>query len=133
MNTDTGFVVHHPNANWLIEPQIDASKSGNYVSIVDNPSYNPYGIGEGQQKLSAMPFRAYEQIYNVYYRNSKNNPLIINGVTEYNKICRTVDGGADSYVYDVKRHNWELDFLTSAVQSPQQGVAPWLVSPQQDK
>ena len=80
---------------------------------------NPKGI-----PLSALPFRAEESIYTVYYRNAENNPLIINGVPEYNKWLRTNEGGADTNFYPIHYHNWEDDFLTTAVPSPQQGNAP---------
>lgn len=74
--------------------------------------------------LSALPFRAYESIYNSFYRNAENNPLLINGVPEYNRWCRTQEGGADTNFYPIMYHNWEDDFLTTAVPSPQQGNAP---------
>ena len=74
--------------------------------------------------LSALPFRAYESIYNSFYRNAENNPLLINGVPEYNRWCRTKEGGADTNFYPILYHNWEDDFLTTAVPSPQQGNAP---------
>lgn len=80
---------------------------------------NPTGI-----PLSALPFRAYESIYNAFYRNAENNPLLINGVPEYNKWIRTNEGGADNNFYPIMYHNWEDDFLTTAVSSPQQGNAP---------
>lgn len=75
-------------------------------------------------KLSALPFRAYECIYNSYYRNMQNNPYILNGETEYNKFIPSKEGGADYNYYSLHRRNWEYDFLTSAVPSPQFGIAP---------
>lgn len=80
---------------------------------------NPSGI-----PISALPFRGYESIYNAFYRNPENNPLMINGVPEYNKWIRTNEGGADTNFYPIMYHNWEDDFLTTAVPSPQQGNAP---------
>ena len=77
-----------------------------------------------QKKLSAEPFRAYEAIYNAFYRDIRNNPLILNGKPEYNKYIPTDEGGVDTYPYSIHYRNWEKDFLTTAVQSPQQGVAP---------
>lgn len=74
--------------------------------------------------LSALPFRAYESVYNSFYRNPENNPLIINGVPEYNKWIRSKEGGADTQRYEFYYRNWEDDFLTTAVPSPQQGNAP---------
>lgn len=80
---------------------------------------NPDGI-----PLSALPFRAYESVYNSFYRNPENNPLIINGVPEYNKWIRSSEGGADEQKYEFFYRNWEDDFLTTALPSPQQGNAP---------
>lgn len=75
-------------------------------------------------RVSALPFRAYESIYNAFYRNQQNDPFTINGVAEYNKFIPTNEGGADNTEYALRYRNWELDYLTSAVQSPQQGIAP---------
>lgn len=80
---------------------------------------NPDGI-----PLSALPFRAYESVYNSFYRNPENNPLIIDGVPEYNKWIRSNEGGADEQRYEFFYRNWEDDFLTTALPSPQQGSAP---------
>lgn len=74
--------------------------------------------------ISALPFRAYESIYNAFYRDQRNNPYMIGGVPEYNKWLPTTDGGMDRHVYSLHYANWEQDFLTTAVQSPQQGIAP---------
>lgn len=75
-------------------------------------------------KLSAYAFRAYEGIYNSYIRDNRNNPYYIDGRVEYNKWIPTNAGGADNSVYELHQVNWERDFLTTAVQSPQQGNAP---------
>lgn len=75
-------------------------------------------------KLSALPCRAYEQIYNSFYRNAENNPYILNGVPEYNKYMPTDEGGVDANLYDFYYRNWEDDFLTTALQQPQAGIAP---------
>lgn len=76
--------------------------------------------------ISAFPFRAYESIYNAFYRDIRNNPYDPkgNGVYEYNKYIPTTDGGRDDSDYRLRYRNWEQDFLTTAVQSPQQGTAP---------
>lgn len=74
--------------------------------------------------LSALPFRAYESIYNSFYRDERNNPFVIDGEKEYNKYLPTKAGGFDSTNYQLRYRNWEQDFLTTCVASPQQGVAP---------
>ncbi|MDM8268198.1 major capsid protein [Barnesiella viscericola] len=80
---------------------------------------NPNGI-----KVNALPFRHYEALCNTFYRDSRNNPLMVNGKPVYNQVYLTTEGGADTTPYALRRRNWESDFLTTAVQSPQQGAAP---------
>lgn len=80
---------------------------------------NPYHTGD--LKISALPFRAYESIYNAFYRNQFNDPFKINGQIEYNKFITTDTGGPDSTMYDLFNRNWEMDFLTSAKQNPVDG------------
>ena len=75
-------------------------------------------------KISALPFRAYESVYNAFYRDPRNNPYLLNGSPEYNKWCPSVEGGADANDYPLHYRNWEADFLTTALPSPQQGEAP---------
>lgn len=91
------------------------------VDNVDNPfiASNPNSV-----RISALPFRAYESIYNAFYRNDQNDPLMINGKPEYDVYVPNRSDGVDNYNYRLYKRNWELDFLTSAVQSPQQGIAP---------
>jgi hypothetical protein len=82
----------------------------------------------GDYHISALPFRCYESIYNAFYRDNRNNPFKArvqgNVIPVYNQYIPTDAGGADSTNYGIYNRNWELDQFTSAVQSPQQGVAP---------
>lgn len=91
---------------------------------IDNIAKEDNPFLDGSQKISALPFRAYESIYNSFYRDIRNNPYIINGKPEYNKYIPTDAGGVDSTTYSLRYRNWEPDFLTTSVQSPQQGIAP---------
>lgn len=72
-------------------------------------------------RLLAYRFRAYESVYNAYYRDIRNNPFIVDGRPVYNKWLPTMKGGADEYPYKLHQCNWERDFLTTAVPNPQQG------------
>lgn len=74
--------------------------------------------------ISALPARAYEQIYNAFYRDERNNPYILNNEKEYNRFLPTVEGGADPNNYTLHYRNWEQDFITTALPTPQQGRAP---------
>lgn len=74
--------------------------------------------------LSALPFRAYEAYYNAFGRDIRNNPFIVDGKPEYNRYVPSVKGGNDTYKYQLHYANWEPDAYTTALQSPQAGVAP---------
>lgn len=74
--------------------------------------------------LSALPFRAYEAYYNAFARDIRNNPFIVDGKPEYNKYVPSIKGGRDIYKYQLHYANWEPDAYTTALQSPQSGVAP---------
>ena len=101
------------------------SSSARDITLDTSPYYNSISINKDKQiKLSAYAARAYEGIYNSVYRDNRNNPYYINGVIQYNQWIPSYDGGADSYPYELRYANWEKDFLTTAVQSPQQGNAP---------
>lgn len=78
-------------------------------------------------KLLAYRFRAYESVYNAYYRDIRNNPFVVNGRPVYNKWLPTMKGGQDTTLYELHQCNWERDFLTTAVPNPQQGANAPLV------
>lgn len=95
------------------------------LTLASSPYYNSNSAHKDKQiKISAYSFRAYEGIYNAYIRDNRNNPYYVNGQVQYNKWIPTYDGGADQNIYELRYANWEKDFLTTAVQSPQQGTAP---------
>lgn len=109
---------------WDLNAMI-GSTSANTISLVDSPYYNSDSDKcDKQIKLSAYSFRAYEGIYNSYFRDNRNNPYYIDGVVQYNQWIPTYDGGEDNNLYELRYANWEKDFLTTAVQSPLQGQAP---------
>ncbi|WGL30959.1 major capsid protein [Dipodfec virus UOA04_Rod_582] len=81
-------------------------------------------LGESPIQYSALPFRAYEQIYNSFYRDDRNNPFMVNNVFDPNVFLPTTKGGLDSTPYRLRKRNWEQDFLTTALPSPQYGDAP---------
>ena len=88
------------------------------------PFYTPVSNELPAIPLSALPFRAYEAYYNAFGRDIRNNPFIVNGQPEYNRYVPSVKGGRDIYKYQLHYANWESDAYTTALQSPQAGVAP---------
>lgn len=101
-----------------VTSEIDRYSSPYYDSSVGDDA------NSGRLKLAAYRARAYEAIYNAYLRDNRNNPYYVNGEVQYNVWIPTDEGGADKYPYELRRANWEKDFLTTAVPSPQQGRAP---------
>lgn len=130
LDANTGIPVTSPLADSALWKPIVAPVSvsgGDSVYGTVDVTYDqlPWTkLGVPGINVSSFPFRAYESIYNAFYRDQRNNPFMIDGVPEYNKWIPSQDGGADYNVYSLRYANWEQDFLTTAVQSPQQGVAP---------
>lgn len=97
------------------------------IDIGEHPELNPFCSVNGTDpllRINALPFRAYEQIYNAYFRNERVEPFMKNGVVEYNDFGTTYADGPDTTPYELKHRNWELDMLTSCLLTPQQGAAP---------
>ena len=95
------------------------------LTLATSPWYNSNSNNKEKQiRLLAYAHRAYEGIYNCVYRDNRNNPYYINGEVQYNNWIPSMEGGEDNNIYELRYANWEKDFLTTAVQSPQQGTAP---------
>lgn len=102
-----------------------------YYSLQNDVVYSSYPFATENRpnntRLLAYRFRAYESVYNAYYRDIRNNPFVVNGRPVYNKWLPTMKGGADTTLYQLHQCNWERDFLTTAVPNPQQGANAPLV------
>lgn len=102
-----------------------------YYVLQSDVSYNTYPFATENKPenthLLAYRFRAYESVYNAYYRDIRNNPFVVNGRPVYNKWLPNMKGGADTTLYELHQCNWERDFLTTAVPNPQQGANAPLV------
>ena len=111
--------------------KIKFSVTYTYYSLQNDVTYNTYPFATearpNNTRLLAYRFRAYESVYNAYYRDIRNNPFIVNGKPVYNKWFPTMKGGADTTLYELHQCNWERDFLTTAVPNPQQGANAPLV------
>lgn len=75
--------------------------------------------------VNALPFRAYEFIYNKYFRNQQVDPFYKDGVPCYNEFLTNDGDGADSTTpVDFFHVPYEYDEFTTALLSPQMGFAP---------
>lgn len=114
-----------------VSPSVRAGFTPETASVVQeltlstSPWYNSNSANKDkQQKILAYGFRAYEGIYNSFIRDNRNNPYYLDGKVQYNTWIPNDNGGEDNELYELRYANWEKDFLTTAVQSPQQGNAP---------
>lgn len=102
-----------------------------YYALQSDVSYTKYPfatvLNPDNPHLLAYRFRAYESVYNAYYRDIRNNPFVVDGRPVYNKWLPNMKGGADTTLYELHQCNWERDFLTTAVPNPQQGTNAPLV------
>lgn len=109
---------------------IDMSFDMMQSTIIDiTPETSPYYDSSSknaakQLKISAYAARAYEAIYNAFIRDNRNNPYYVDGEIQYNRWIPSRAGGVDTFKYQLHYCNWEKDAFTTAVQSPQQGIAP---------
>lgn len=123
--TTSSFSYRFPERLTFSSQFYDYADSPADLTLATSPYYSSVsGNGNKQIKISAYAFRAYEGIYNAYIRDNRNNPYYVNGQVQYNQWIPTYDGGLDNNIYELRYANWERDFLTTAVQSPQQGTAP---------
>lgn len=122
-----------PPASYPLSSYTISNLSISNSSALQPTTYNTYPFetydtrDKGFPRLLAYRFRAYEAVYNAYYRDIRNNPFIISGRPVYNKWLPNMKGGADTTPYELHQCNWERDFLTTAVPNPQQGANAPLV------
>ncbi|UPW41319.1 major capsid protein [Sigmofec virus UA08Rod_4138] len=118
-----------------------------FDSALFNTGYSPitcpwFDVQTGKGlKISSLPLRMREAVYNAYIRNDRNNPLVVSGVPKYNDwvLAYEKDGNdtwnyagmqiqgyvnGEDYFYGRRYVNWEPDYLSTAVPSPQEGIAP---------
>lgn len=94
------------------------------VESLNNP-FCKQGSASPKLPINALPFRAYEMIYNYHFRNRQVDPFMVNGKATYNKFLTNMLDGADSTTpVDFKQCLFEYDQFTTALPNPQAGVAP---------
>lgn len=118
------YGVSYSNPNFVgIVGLVATHQGASLQSAISVPT--PFEDKDNPILLNALKFRAYESIYNSYYRNEKIDPFTLKGVIEYDLFCNQDDGN-DTFDYDLHYRNWEQDYLTTALPSPQLGDAPYV-------
>ncbi|MEM0173654.1 MAG: major capsid protein [Sulfolobaceae archaeon] len=96
---------------------------GQLADYLGFPSAQMSDIGDGSFKpISALPFRAYQTIYNEYYRDQNLIPKIPVITSSGNtQLSGTLGDPTDMRNFQLKKRAWEKDYFTSALPFAQRG------------
>lgn len=113
VNTSTAHAIFGDRSLWDYLGLPSLNQIGNAVFGTQSPNGVKAPVG---YKVSALPFRAYNLIYNEYYRDQN--------LTQ--PVSFSLDGGNTEAVYGLpllflKRRAWEKDYFTSALPWVQRG------------
>ena len=99
---------------------------GGLADYLRFPTNRPYqnGVQHVEEERDALPFRAYQFIYNEYYRNESIDPEIP-VITSSGRTNLLVTSGSPSSIQNfiLRNRGWRKDYFTSALPFPQKGPA----------
>ncbi|AXH73603.1 MAG: major capsid protein [Microviridae sp.] len=95
-------------------PIVPYNKLMDYMGLPD-PQQCP-APGESSEKVSALPFAAYQKIFNDFYRDEN---LIAEIPTAFN--CLDGDNGSQPEMFNIRKRAWEADYFTKALPFAQKG------------
>lgn len=94
-------------------PIIPYDKLLDYMGLPD-PAQCP--VATIPEKISALPFAAYQKIYSDYYRDEN---LVADQPTAYT--CADGENGAQPQMFILRKRAWEADYFTKALPFAQKG------------
>lgn len=104
-------------------PQISWAAAGGFTGVQSQSLANylgmPVGYSSATRTLSALPFRAYDKIYDDLYRDENFVPIQL----PYSKIGDATVAYTDT-AFPLRKRFKRKDYFTSATPGPQKGAAP---------
>lgn len=85
--------------------------------LVNFPAFDATATLTAAMGVSSLPFRAYQLIYNEYYRDQNLTPAV-----QFSKTSG-VDPSSYAQLTALRKRAWEKDYFTSALPWPQRGPA----------
>lgn len=100
-------------------PSIGDTPSDLYPYISSTSVYNMLD----EQKIDVTPFRAYQLIYNEYYRDENmTEPIEFSHESGKMTYSGMEDLAKFHWLLDIRRRCWEKEYFTSALPTPQRGM-----------
>lgn len=128
-NSDGSIILPYVVASDLKAVNPNLYGKGSLADYLGLPILNS-DFWSSATKLSALPFLAYQHIYNSYYRDQNLEPIgeDQNSLPDI-EVLKSVSGDITSGSYDFNVYNlfsirtraWKKDYFTSALPSPQAG------------
>jgi hypothetical protein len=113
--TDANSGVVAPYINWGDYPAF-----ADYSKFVDYMGVPPVPTGGTDQQINALPFAAYQAIYNEYYRDQNLITAVDYKLTDGNQY--TGIGSLDRLL-TLRKRAWEHDYFTASLPFAQKGQA----------
>lgn len=109
------FIVNEPTGGlpfitWAANRTAEEKRLGDYLGIPPCP------VGGTPQIISALPFAAYQAVYNEYYRDQ-------NLINEVNYKLNDSNNDANNDLTQLRKRAWEHDYFTASLPFAQKGAA----------
>lgn len=103
---------------YVDQPEPIAAQS---VKFMDYMGVPPFQLGQVPQHINALPFAAYQCIYNEYYRDQNLIPPVNYKLTDGDN--STTSWEANAELTKLRKRAWEHDYFTSSLPFAQKGAA----------
>jgi len=119
VDANSPHVLPYLNTNGL-QPQYEPDWTSNLPKFADYMGVPPPANGQTDVQINALPFAAYQAIYNEYYRDQNLVPEVDYQLADGDNINSWADWNK---WYKMQNRAWEHDYFTSSLPFAQKGAA----------